>query len=65
MKTQCETCKHYFGLGQCAAFDQIPEVIAIGEHDHKQPFDGDRGILWEPAATGEGTDSGGSIRRPG
>ena len=26
----------------------IPEMIIVGEHDHKKPFKGDNGIQFEP-----------------
>ena len=34
---------------KCEAFPGgIPEAILIGEHDHKNPYDGDNGIQFEP-----------------
>lgn len=48
---QCITlCKHNEAAGTCAAFpDGIPDAIFFGEHDHRLPYPGDRGIRWEPA----------------
>ncbi len=44
---QCLRCRH-FKDGSCDAFDgAIPYEIASGEHDHRQPFAGDRGIRFE------------------
>jgi len=50
---QCAMCAHYEGLMACAAFpDRIPQEILTGEHDHREPYDGDQGIRWKPAARG-------------
>lgn len=50
---QCLSCKHYTGDRFCKAFpletDGIPEPIFLGEHDHRKPYKGDKGIHWEPA----------------
>lgn len=47
--TQCLECKHYQGFHACRAFPGgIPEAIFTGQHDHRQPFDGDNGIRFEP-----------------
>jgi len=45
---QCPTCKHYIGLGRCAAFERIPSKIVAGKHDHREPYPGDNGIRFEP-----------------
>jgi hypothetical protein len=52
---QCFGCRHYIGRRinggyQCSAFrDQpIPTQILTNEHDHRDPFPGDHGILFEP-----------------
>lgn len=46
---QCALCKHHrLGL-RCAAFpSSIPETIITGQHDHTEPYPGDRGIRFEP-----------------
>lgn len=49
----CPGCKHFNRDGgwgfRCAAFpDGIPEAITMSEADHRQPFEGDRGIRFEP-----------------
>lgn len=37
------------GLGwSCAAFDRIPTEILASAHDHREPFEGDRGLTFEP-----------------
>ena len=46
---QCLECKHYTGVNQCDAYPLgIPQIIFIGEHDHKEPYPGDKGIQFEP-----------------
>lgn len=46
--TQCIHCRHYLGGLTCTAFPQgIPKEILSGEHDHREPYDGDQGIRWE------------------
>lgn len=45
---QCESCAHFREGLQCAAFGgPIPSPILRGDHDHTQPFPGDRGIRFE------------------
>ena len=47
---QCVWCRHRSDNGRrCRAFpDGIPEAILRNRHDHCQPYDGDRGIRYEP-----------------
>lgn len=46
---QCNTCAHYYVGGACAAFpDGIPQEIITGEHDHREPYNNDKGLRWEP-----------------
>lgn len=52
---QCNRCKHerpyYEGMTQfqCSAFpDEIPLEILLNKHDHRLPYPGDNGILFEP-----------------
>lgn len=50
---QCFECKHLDpnapkGVMRCDAFPGgIPNAILLAEHDHKDPFPGDHGILFE------------------
>lgn len=44
----CARCKNYLGKGSCFAYDMIPDVILSNEHDHRQPYPGDKGIRFEP-----------------
>lgn len=46
---QCMHCKHDRGGRSCDAFpDWIPGDIVTGRHDHRKPYPGDHGILFEP-----------------
>lgn len=47
----CWTCKHYDEKSRirCKAFPGgIPLPIQWGEFDHRQPFEGDNGVRYEP-----------------
>ena len=38
----------------CAAFpDGIPEAILTNKHDHRKPYKGDHGILFDPLREGD------------
>jgi hypothetical protein len=47
----CFACKHFDWskpVYRCAAFpEEIPEPILLFQHDHSEPYPGDRGILFE------------------
>jgi len=50
---RCAFCLHIDDGSQpnytCLAFPKgIPKAIIDGEHNHEQPYPGDRGILFEP-----------------
>ncbi|HUU98617.1 MAG TPA: hypothetical protein VM487_23025 [Phycisphaerae bacterium] len=69
---QCVRCKHLDGIvllgaGEdmeadaecaCKAYPKgIPDAIADGEHDHREPYRGDQGVRFEPIeGTPEATD---------
>ncbi len=49
----CSGCRHLQvdvlkGGASCPAFQSIPPEIWNGDHDHKKPFPGDKGIVFEP-----------------
>jgi len=46
----CNKCKNVYDDGlTCRAFPGgIPEEILVGEFDHHKPYEGDRGIQFEP-----------------
>ena len=45
----CMSCKRLSDAGlTCEAFpDGIPDAILFSEHDHREPFKGDHGLLYE------------------
>ena len=48
LEISCSSCKHYNKDLTCKAFpNRIPIEILRGEHDHRTPFEGDRGIQYE------------------
>lgn len=54
--SQCYLCRNYRGNFKCAAFpDEIPEDILFNRHDHKQPYPGDKNILFEKADSSDNT----------
>lgn len=47
-ETQCVYCQHLWSGFVGAAFPGgIPDVILLGEHDHREPYPGDGGIRFE------------------
>jgi hypothetical protein len=44
----CLSCKHWQYDFRCAAFDEIPDEIFLGQVSHDKPYPGDRGIQYEP-----------------
>ena len=45
---QCVGCKHYKLRRKCRAYDIIPMEIYDGSRSHEKPYDGDKGIRFEP-----------------
>lgn len=43
----CDSCKHFIEGNSCAAFDDIPLDIVANVFDHRNPYPGDRGIVYE------------------
>ena len=45
----CVFCKHQIRQRECAAFGEaIPLEIWNGDNNHRQPYEGDTGIQFEP-----------------
>jgi hypothetical protein len=47
----CDKCKHFnrnidWGLSCDAFINGIPEEILTGDHDHREPYPGDNGIMF-------------------
>jgi hypothetical protein len=48
--SQCVWCRHRSEGGKsCRAYPGgIPDAITANRHDHRDPFDGDNGVRFEP-----------------
>jgi len=44
---QCYKCKHFKQFHLCDAFADIPIDILLNKIDHRKPYPGDHGILFE------------------
>ena len=45
----CDVCDRRTGTFRCAAFPNgIPHPILLSEHDHREPYQGDRGLRFQP-----------------
>jgi len=54
---QCLQCVHFEGGTICRAYLQgIPDIIWDGTHDHRQPYKGDNGIVFQPITATKATD---------
>jgi hypothetical protein len=49
--SQCVFCAHkHASAGTCDAYPEgIPDVMLLNQHDHRLPFEGDRGIQFREA----------------
>lgn len=52
--SQCLICRHFRpSRTTCTAFvNSVPGSIFVNEVDHRQPYEGDGGIRWEPIEPG-------------
>jgi hypothetical protein len=49
IESSCIECNRLRGGFRCEAFPAgIPPEILTGVHDHREPYEGDHGILFEP-----------------
>lgn len=56
MQSDCLICKNFYYRGTCEAFPLgIPEEIFYGKVEHREPYEGDNGIQFEPIE-GQGDD---------
>jgi len=56
----CDECKNVTGHMKCKAFPKrftIPLEIWTGKNDHKTPYPGDNGIMFEPIEEINGTSN--------
>lgn len=60
----CFKCRHfnsdvfiYSGKHSCLAFDEIPMEIWNEKNDHQLPYPGDGGIMFEPIADEDDTET--------
>jgi len=44
----CKTCANYIQSRTCFAFIYIPDIIWLGENNHRQNVNGDKRIKYEP-----------------
>lgn len=53
--SQCAFCRHKLAGPYCDAYpegDGIPEAILLNQHDHREPYVGDGGVLYEEVLDG-------------
>jgi hypothetical protein len=54
LECYCLKCKNHIGEFKCRAFpDRIPDVFLAGIEDHREPYEGDNGIQFEPREENE------------
>ena len=57
--SQCYDCANYLPddttiKQQCTAYNEIPDIIFSNLHDHREEYEGDKGVTFTPASAEAG-----------
>ena len=54
---KCFECVYYLGKLKCAAFNNIPDTILLGDNNHSTPLEGQgNNIVFEPIEEQQSTN---------